>query len=156
MSGYTGDIVLATSPTIDEKLKSFLKEHHVITYPLFVKCKSKLQCSIQRWFTKIEGTLPMAIIRHYLYLSWMQHYDADSLVMVLDFRDTVFHHITATTATTAATTAAAATAATITITATVTITTRCSSQSPSRRWKRCAGKPATSSGSWASTCRTNV
>ena len=32
----------------------------------------------------------MAIIRHYLYLSWMQHYGPESLVMVLDFRDTVF------------------------------------------------------------------
>jgi hypothetical protein len=32
----------------------------------------------------------MAIIRHYLYLNWVQHYSPTSLVSVLDFRDTVF------------------------------------------------------------------
>lgn len=32
----------------------------------------------------------MAIIRHYLYLAWAQHYSESSLIMVLDFRDTVF------------------------------------------------------------------
>ena len=32
----------------------------------------------------------VAIIRHYLYLSWLQHYSEDSLISVLDFRDTVF------------------------------------------------------------------
>lgn len=34
--------------------------------------------------------LPMAIIRHYLYLNWLQHYNDDSFIYVFDFRDTVF------------------------------------------------------------------
>jgi len=88
--GFTGDIVLATNAKLDARLKEFLVEQRVICYPLFVKCKSKLQCAIEQWFTPIEGTLPMAIIRHYLYLSWVQHYGPSSLISVLDFRDTVF------------------------------------------------------------------
>jgi len=82
--------VLAVSPSIDVQLEKFLKDNRVIAYPLHVKCASKLQCVIEKWFTPIDGTLPMAIIRHYLYLNWLQHYGPDSLVSVLDFRDTVF------------------------------------------------------------------
>lgn len=67
----------------------FFLSKQVICYPLYVKCKSKLQCAIEKWFVPIEGTLPMAIIRHYLYLSWLQHYSDTSLASVLDFRDTV-------------------------------------------------------------------
>jgi hypothetical protein len=88
--GFQGDIVLALSPTIGKDLERFLMAQRTIAYPLYVKCKSKLQCVIEKWFSKIEGTLPMAIIRHYLYLSWLQHYSETSLISVLDFRDTVF------------------------------------------------------------------
>ena len=88
--GFKGDIVLALSPTIGKDLRHFLQTQRTIAYPLYVKCKSKLQCVIEKWFSEIDGTLPMAIIRHYLYLSWLQHYSETSLISVLDFRDTVF------------------------------------------------------------------
>mmetsp|Transcript_12426 Transcript_12426/g.35939 ORF Transcript_12426/g.35939 Transcript_12426/m.35939 type:complete len:468 (-) Transcript_12426:186-1589(-) len=89
-TGFDGDIVLATKPSIPSELSTFLRNEGAIVYPLYVSCKSKLQCVLHHWFTDIKGTLPMAIIRHYLYLSWLQHYSHSSLIMVLDFRDTVF------------------------------------------------------------------
>ena len=77
--------------------------------PNTAKCVGgKLKCHLSRWFTMThdgEGTaeggaeaaaalgqpyLPMAIIRHYLYLHWLQKYDDDSLIYIFDFRDTVF------------------------------------------------------------------
>eukprot|EP00614_Pseudopedinella_elastica_P027524 CAMPEP_0172643906 /NCGR_PEP_ID=MMETSP1068-20121228/238869_1 /TAXON_ID=35684 /ORGANISM="Pseudopedinella elastica, Strain CCMP716" /LENGTH=442 /DNA_ID=CAMNT_0013458071 /DNA_START=153 /DNA_END=1482 /DNA_ORIENTATION=- len=88
--GFGGDIVLGTNTNLQPQLEKFLKESQVIAYPLYVRCKSKLQCAIEQWFQPIDGTLPMAIIRHYLYLNWLQHYSPSSLLCVLDFRDTVF------------------------------------------------------------------
>ena len=59
--GYQGDIVLALSPSISGSLETFLKAQRTIAYPLYVKCKSKLQCVIEKWFSEIDGTLPSKI-----------------------------------------------------------------------------------------------
>ena len=98
-TGFEGDIVLAVSPTIDVRCKQcrqFLMAMDVIAYPVQFNCskaggrgsvKQSTECD---WHTEQDISLPLAIIRHELYLSWAHLYSKESRLLILDFRDTFF------------------------------------------------------------------
>eukprot|EP00615_Pteridomonas_danica_P004646 CAMPEP_0114329166 /NCGR_PEP_ID=MMETSP0101-20121206/895_1 /TAXON_ID=38822 ORGANISM="Pteridomonas danica, Strain PT" /NCGR_SAMPLE_ID=MMETSP0101 /ASSEMBLY_ACC=CAM_ASM_000211 /LENGTH=473 /DNA_ID=CAMNT_0001458737 /DNA_START=175 /DNA_END=1593 /DNA_ORIENTATION=- len=92
-TGYSGDIVLAVSAKMDENSRKFLQAMDVIAYPVAFNCsnggsvKHSLECD---WHQEQDVPLPLAIIRHELYLSWAWLYDKSSRLLILDFRDTFF------------------------------------------------------------------
>jgi len=92
-TGYSGDIVLAVSPNLDVVCQRFLKAMDVIAYPVTFKCNGRgnvkhgLGCD---WHDEQDMPLPLAIIRHELYLSWAWKYSKQSRLLILDFRDTFF------------------------------------------------------------------
>jgi len=97
-TGYTGDIVLAVSAKMDGDSRRFLQAMDVIAYPVNFNCsnaktgkkesvKQSLECD---WHVQQDVPLPLAIIRHELYLSWAWLYSKQSRLLILDFRDTFF------------------------------------------------------------------
>ena len=97
-TGYSGDIVLAVSSKMDNDSRNFLMAMDVIAYPVAFNCsngktgkaesvKQSLECD---WHLEQDVALPLAIIRHELYLSWAWQYDKSSRLLILDFRDTFF------------------------------------------------------------------
>jgi hypothetical protein len=97
-TGFKGDIVLAVSAKMDADSKRFLQAMDVIAYPVSFNCsnaktgkqesvKQSLECD---WHVQQDVPLPLAIIRHELYLSWAWLYSKQSRLLILDFRDTFF------------------------------------------------------------------
>jgi hypothetical protein len=93
--GYDGDIVLSVSP--ESKMKpgvgEYLKETNVVAYGFDVDCKGKDNCKLQDDFLGYPDPRPMrtfANIRYALYEYWLKHYNEQSYILILDFRDTFF------------------------------------------------------------------
>jgi len=92
-TGYSGDIVLAVSPNLNAECRKYLKAMDVIAYPMNFKCnkggniKHGLGCD---WHAEQDMPLPIAVIRHELYLAWAWKYSKKSRLLILDFRDTFF------------------------------------------------------------------
>ena len=94
-AGYTDDIVLSVSPP--EKMKpgvaEYLQQTDVVAYGFDVDCEGKDNCKLQNEFLGYPDPRPMrtfANIRYALYEYWLQHYSAQSYILILDFRDTFF------------------------------------------------------------------
>ena len=73
---------------------SFLQSMDVIAYPFQFNCsaaqggiKSSTGCD---WHPDQDLRLPLAIVRHELYLSWAWQYNTEARLLILDFRDTFF------------------------------------------------------------------
>ena len=92
-TGYSGDVVLAVAAQMDERSKQFLMAMDVIAYPVAFNCskggsiKHSMECD---WHPDQDMPLPLAVIRHELYLSWASLYSQRSRLLILDFRDTFF------------------------------------------------------------------
>lgn len=94
-SGFTGDIVLAVSPVNKMKpgVEKYLKKLKVISYPFEVDCIGKDNCQLKDEFLGYPDPRPhrtFANIRYALYEHWLQHYNRQSYILILDFRDTFF------------------------------------------------------------------
>jgi len=93
-AGYTGDIVIATQMEnrMARTTRQYLQDMRVICYPFNPICNttgSSIKHKTCHWH-KDHAPLPLAIIRHELYLSFAAHYDAEALFYVADYRDTFF------------------------------------------------------------------
>ena len=98
-SGFGGDIVLAVAANMEQRCKQckdFLMAMDVIAYPVAFNCSkaggrgSVKQSTSCEWHQEQDIALPLAIIRHELYLSWASLYSRESRLLILDFRDTFF------------------------------------------------------------------
>ena len=93
-TGYAGDIVIATQreAKIPKEAARFLQAMRVLCYPIAPVCNtsvSSIKHKTCHWHPT-QPPLPLAIIRHVLYRSWVEHYDDSSLFYVADYRDTFF------------------------------------------------------------------
>lgn len=93
--GFEGDIVLAVSPPVKMKpgVEDYVKETGVVAYGFDVDCEGKDNCKLQDEFLGYPDPRPMrtfANIRYALYEYWLQHYNEQSYILILDFRDTFF------------------------------------------------------------------
>jgi hypothetical protein len=93
--GHWGDIVLAVSPLekLDEKMQAYLRATNVVAYAFDVDCKGEDNCKLKDDFLGYPDPRPyrtFANIRYAVYEYWMQHYNDQSYILILDFRDTFF------------------------------------------------------------------
>jgi len=93
--GYNDDIVLAVSP--EEKMKPGIKEYvksaNIVAYGFDVDCAGTDNCKLKDDFLGYPDPRPhrtFANIRYALYEYWLKHYDENSFILILDFRDTFF------------------------------------------------------------------
>jgi len=92
-TGYSGDVVLAVSSKMDLRTRKFLQSMDVIAYPVQFNCSSGTTAKHANecdWHAKQDMPLPLAVIRHELYLAWAWKYNERSRLLILDFRDTFF------------------------------------------------------------------
>ncbi len=80
--------------TIDTAgVNDYLKEKAVLAYEFDVDCQGTDNCQLRPEFLGYPDPRPhrtFANIRYALYEYWLQHYSAQSYVLILDFRDTFF------------------------------------------------------------------
>jgi hypothetical protein len=97
-SGYDGDIVLATPSLTHSSIKKYLQKKRVTVYGINVKCYDKNPkelCSLSNEVTSLlthslTRTVPIAMIRFYIYQWWALQYHSDTVIMLSDFRDVFF------------------------------------------------------------------
>ncbi|KAJ1398120.1 hypothetical protein B484DRAFT_438471, partial [Ochromonadaceae sp. CCMP2298] len=93
--GYNEDIVLAVSPVTQMKpgVEAYLQQTNVVAYGFDVDCKGTDNCQLRDEFLGYPDPRPhrtFANIRYALYEYWMRHYNDNSYILILDFRDTFF------------------------------------------------------------------
>ena len=103
MTGYGGDIVLATEP--EHRMKSgvakYLEREKVLAYGFEYACVKKKRrrllmtpagCTLTNWYKDgdTRGPRPLALARYEMYRSWLLNYASSSWGIVFDFRDTFF------------------------------------------------------------------
>jgi hypothetical protein len=93
--GYAGDIVLAVSPPGKMKpgVEEYVKETGVVAYGFEVDCQGPDNCKLKDEFLGYPEPRPFrtfANIRYALYEYWLSHYNLQSYILILDFRDTFF------------------------------------------------------------------
>lgn len=93
--GYNGDIVLAVSPPGKMKpgVEEYVKETGVVAYGFEVDCAGPDNCKLKDEFLGYPEPRPFrtfANIRYALYEYWLTHYNPQSYILILDFRDTFF------------------------------------------------------------------
>ena len=94
-AGYTGDITLITEPRqrLQRGCEAYLRKSGVVAYGLVPDCSASSGGNIKHKTCKWrEGQppLPLAIIRHALYLAIAKTYSPRSMFYVADYRDTFF------------------------------------------------------------------
>ena len=94
-AGYTGDISLITEPRnrLQRGCEAYLRKSGVVAYGLVPDCSASSGGNIKHKTCKWrEGQppLPLAIIRHALYLAIAKTYSPRSMFYVADYRDTFF------------------------------------------------------------------
>ena len=94
-AGYEDDIVLAVSPPNKMRagVEEYLRRMDVISYAFEVDCQGKDNCKFKDDFLGYPDPRPFrtfANMRYGLYEYWMQYYDPQSYILILDFRDTYF------------------------------------------------------------------
>ena len=88
---YEGDIVLATHPQVHSSIKKYLQKHKVTVYGLDVKCSGQQPhelCSLPSDYG--TRSVPIAMLRFYIYQWWAMRYDSGTVIMLSDFRDVFF------------------------------------------------------------------
>lgn len=93
--GYEDDIVLAVSPPSQMKpgVEAYVKKTDVVAYAFDVDCKGTDNCQLKEEFLGYPDPRPyrtFANIRYALYEYWLQYYNENSYILILDFRDTFF------------------------------------------------------------------
>ena len=93
--GYEDDIVLAVSPPSQMKrgVEEYVKKTNVVAYAFDVDCKGTDNCQLKEEFLGYPDPRPyrtFANIRYALYEYWLQYYNENSYILILDFRDTFF------------------------------------------------------------------
>jgi len=93
--GFKDDIVLAVSPPDQMKpgVKDYVIKTDVVAYAFEVDCDGPDNCKLKKDFLGYEDPRPMrtfANIRYALYEYWLQYYNDQSYILILDFRDTFF------------------------------------------------------------------
>lgn len=93
--GYEDDIVLAVSPPSQMKpgVEAYVKKSNVVAYAFDVDCKGTDNCQLKEEFLGYPDPRPyrtFANIRYALYEYWLQYYNENSYILILDFRDTFF------------------------------------------------------------------
>ena len=95
-SGFKGDVVLGTQvlSKMRKETVAYLQAMGVIAYPIAPICNTtakgqSIKQKICHW-SDGHAPLPLAIIRHQLYLFFAQHYQQTSRFFVADYRDTFF------------------------------------------------------------------
>ena len=94
-TGFTGDIVMAVSPTdkMKEGVMEYLIKMNVVAYSFDVDCKGIDNCKMKDDFLGYPDPRPMrtfANIRYALYEHWLSFYPDNAYILILDFRDTIF------------------------------------------------------------------
>ncbi len=92
-AGYSGDITLITEPRLQRGCEAYLRKSGVVAYGLVPDCSASSGGNIKHKTCKWrEGQppLPLAIIRHALYLAIAKTYSPRSMFYVADYRDTFF------------------------------------------------------------------
>ena len=92
-AGYRGDIVLITEPKLFRGCAEYLRSMGVVAYGLEPDCRASASSNIKHktceWRDG-QPALPLAIIRHALYLAIASLYGESSNFYVADYRDTFF------------------------------------------------------------------
>jgi len=93
--GFEDDIVLAVSPPDQMKpgVKDYVIKTNVVAYAFDVDCAGRDNCKLKKEFLGYDDPRPMrtfANIRYALYEYWLQYYNDQSYILILDFRDTFF------------------------------------------------------------------
>lgn len=94
-AGYVGDVVVITEPLrkMQKSSAEYLKSMGVVAYAIEPDCSESKGGSIKhktcKW-RRGQPSLPLAIIRHSLYLSIASLYSEESNFYVADYRDTFF------------------------------------------------------------------
>lgn len=94
-AGFNDDIVLAVSPEEKMKpgIKEYIKQTNIVAYGFDVDCQGPDNCKLKDDFLGYPDPRPFrtfANIRYALYEYWLRHYDVNSYILILDFRDTFF------------------------------------------------------------------
>ena len=94
-AGYTGDITLITEPRnrLQRGCEAYLRKSGVVAYGLVPDCSASSGGNIKHKTCKWrdgQPPLPLAIIRHALYLAIAKTYSPRSMFYVADYRDTFF------------------------------------------------------------------
>mmetsp|Transcript_4104 Transcript_4104/g.6356 ORF Transcript_4104/g.6356 Transcript_4104/m.6356 type:complete len:394 (-) Transcript_4104:103-1284(-) len=89
-AGFDDDIVVAVYPEMDQDTKNELKLKNAVVYAVSAACggqSPKFFCSFTHLGT---NSMPVAMLRFYLYQWWAQLYSSNTVIMVADFRDVFF------------------------------------------------------------------
>lgn len=94
-AGYRGDVTIITEPRnkLQRGCEAYLRKSGVVAYGLVPDCSQSSGSNIKHKTCKWrEGQppLPLAIIRHALYLAIAKTYSPTSMFYVADYRDTFF------------------------------------------------------------------
>lgn len=104
LTGFSGDVVLATGP--EERMKAgvaeYLRGEGVLAYGFDYQCVKKKKgrrllmtpsgCQLTNWYAQGDkrGPRPLALARYEMYRSWLMKYLPTVWAIVFDFRDTFF------------------------------------------------------------------
>ena len=101
--GYKGDIVLGVSDYVETRsgrgarVADLIEKHNVVAYAVKTSCSGGAvpNCKLLEWFDDEAAyekakPRPLQMLRYELYLSWALQYSSSSLLLNIDFRDTIF------------------------------------------------------------------
>jgi hypothetical protein len=91
LAGFKGDILISILPTASSRFISCLKELDVIAFVVHLDCDPGAGAfHLCRLKELPLLSLPVVMLRYYIYQYWATLYEKSSLILLADFRDTFF------------------------------------------------------------------